>query len=196
MTWDITVLLVCLTLQVMHVRSPIPGAVAYLAVNGLLVQLAFFMRTDIYYVVTNWLQLGNLMGDTQRWLLNVLRHGWSKGTQFDAEGVPERERPLIQMYGVLLVIGVAATIAQFVVFGLPLLLHFAMQAMDGLAAGVSQPSFWDSAAFLLLTTAEFSLLGFVMWREHGAAGWRALTRLTGTVFKRVVAAGRWKAETT
>ncbi|MEK8106250.1 hypothetical protein NKG94_15620 [Micromonospora sp. M12] len=53
-------------------------------------QFLVFMRTDIYYVLGNWLRLGDLMGDTRHWLANQVRRLIGRDPTHDLGGVPAR----------------------------------------------------------------------------------------------------------
>jgi hypothetical protein len=166
MTWDATLLLVCLLLRGAGVPSGIPAALAYLLAGALLFQFAIFLRTDLYYVVTNLLRLGNLMHDTRRWVVNAMA-GWvGAAPRHDLSDVPPRELRFIRWFAAIMVVGVGLTIGEFVLLGLPLLLMFVREAASGLDAGVDSAAFWDSVGLLGVVAAQFSLLFIGVLRER------------------------------
>jgi hypothetical protein len=166
MTWDLGVLLACTLWQLTPLRSPLAGFLAYLLLNGLIFQLAFFMRTDLYFVFTNCFRLGNLMQDTQHWLANLVCRLLRRATPYDLESIPRRELRIIRWYALFYVVGVAVAVADFLLLGLPLLLHLSSQVILGLHAGPTQLSFWDGTGYLLVVLLNFGLLFFVAWREY------------------------------
>lgn len=166
MTWDAAVLLTISLLAAAGRTAPLTQAAAYLLMMSLLFEFALFLRTDLYYVLTNALRLGNLAGDSRRWLLNLLSRILRRDIHHDLSGVPARELRWVRWYAVLAAAGVGVTLAQFVFLGLPLLAVFVAQASAGLAEGVGALDFWSSVATLAVVAAQFGLLGLGMIREH------------------------------
>jgi putative peptide zinc metalloprotease protein len=166
MTWDLLLLLACTLWQLTPLRSPLAGALAYLLLTGLIFQFAFFLRTDLYFVFTNRFRLGNLMQDTQHWLANLVCRLLRRATPYDLESIPSRELRIIRWYALFYVIGVAVALADFLLLGLPLLLHLSSQALLGMSAGPTQLSFWDGTGYLLVVLLDFGLLFFVTYREY------------------------------
>lgn len=162
MTWDLAVLLICLVLRSAGVGGAVPGLAAYLLAVSLVFQFGFFMRTDIYYVFANWLDLGNLLQDTQRWLVNLVR----RRSVYDLSAVPARELRIVKWYALFYLVGVAVVVGQFVVMGLPLLVRFLLQATVGVARGPATADFWDGLLFFALAVGNFGALAYVAWRER------------------------------
>lgn len=166
MTCDMGFLLICLVAQLFLPSVGLLAALSYLLVLGQFSQFAFFMRTDIYYVFANFFRLGNLMQDTQRWLLAKLARVSKWFPSHDLSAISEREMKVIRYYAIFYLIGVFVALAEFVIFGLPLLLAFLRLALSHLQDGPIHLAFWDGFAFLLLVLANFGLLFFIIWRDH------------------------------
>ena len=166
MTCDLLVLLGCLLLQLAGVTWWLPRMAAYVLAVGLLFQFAFFMRTDVYYVFANWLRLGNLMQDTQHWIVNLAGRWIGRPPRFDLSAVPARELRVVRYYAAFYVVGIAVAVIDFLVFGLPLLIHFVRQAVAGLSWKGDWAAFADSVIFLALTAAQFAALGYVVLRDR------------------------------
>ena len=141
------------------------GALAYIALISILSQFAFFLRTDIYFVLANWLRLGNLMDDTRQLAANRVLSLMGRSPRFDLSAVPGRELRAARWFAGLWLVGVAAVIGEFLVLGLPVLLRMLTEAYDGLTAGPSQVAFWDGLAFVLVVTINFGLLGYLTVRD-------------------------------
>jgi hypothetical protein len=179
MTWDATVLLSCMLLQAGDVHSQVPQMIAYLLSMSLLFELGLYLRTDVYYVVTNVLRLGNLMQDTRRWLTNLAARGVRSAPRHDLSDIPPRELRLVRWYAIFAVVGVAITIGQFVLLGLPLLLRFARDAASGLHTGPGNLSFWDSTGLLAVLATQFGLLFIGVVRERRRRRVRAARAAAG-----------------
>ncbi|HEX2054293.1 MAG TPA: PqqD family protein [Actinomycetota bacterium] len=169
MVFDATVLTGALVSQIANAGGPWPGTVAFLAAVHLLFQLAFFMRTDIYYVIGNRFRLGNLMGDARALLGNRLRALVGKPAASDLSGVPDREMRFVRWYALLLVAGVGVTIGQFFFYGLPIMARFGTESFSALSGGPGGAGFWDGVAFLGTTALNFGLLFYVIVRDRRAA---------------------------
>lgn len=175
MTCDMGILLLCLVLQLIAIASPLPAAIAYLTAIGIISQFAFFLRTDIYYVFANIFHLGNLMQDTQHWLINLAHRIIGRPGPYDQSAIPRRELTIIRWYAIFYLIGVVVLLGEFVLLGLPLLLEFLRQAVADLSIGPTHITFWDGAGFIFIVLLNFGLLFFVMWRDH-VANRRAIPR--------------------
>lgn len=169
MTNDMGILLLCLLLQIAAIPSPLPAVLAYLAALDLVWQSAFFLRTDLYYVFATALRLGNLLQDTQRWLLNRAARVIGRPAPYDLSAVPPRELAIIRWYALFYLVGVGVVLGGFFILGLPLLLQFVRQAIMDMAVGPTRLVFWDGLAFLALVLLNFGVLGWLLWRDQREA---------------------------
>jgi hypothetical protein len=165
MTWDLAVLLTCLVLHATLLPYAVVGAVIYMTTMGLIFQCAFFMRTDMYYVLTNRLRLGNLMEEMRTWLADLARRAVGRPPRGDLSTVPPREMRWVRGYAFFCAVSFVAL--SFVAFELylPMLSKFVLSAADGLTAGPGHAEFWDAAAFLTVTLGYFVVLIAVSIRD-------------------------------
>jgi putative peptide zinc metalloprotease protein len=169
MTWDMAVLLACTLLRMAGVAWPVLGAISFLALVSILSQFAFFLRTDIYFVLVNWLRLGNLMQDTRDWLANCLNDLIRRPRPHDLSAVPPRELRVARWFAGLWILGVGIVVGEFLLLGLPLLLRMLAESVAGLAQGPEQPlAFWDGLAFVLIVGLNFGILGVLSVRDFRA----------------------------
>lgn len=165
MTWDLAVLETCLVLHATLLPLPVVGAVIYMTTMGLLFQCAFFMRTDMYYVLTNRLRLGNLMEEMRQWLGNLGCRLAGGRPRYDLSGVPAREMRFVRGYAVFCAVSfVALSYAAWMLY-LPILSRFVLGAAHGLTAGPTHAEFWDASAFLTVTLGYFFVLIGVSIRD-------------------------------
>ncbi|MET8912703.1 PqqD family protein [Micromonospora sp. NPDC004551] len=166
MTFTMSALLLSLLAQLVGWEGQPIRAIGFLCLVTLLLELAFFMRTDVYYVIVTWLRLGNLMADTWQYVGNQLARLVRRPQPYDLSSVPARELRIVRWYSLFLVLGVAIFVGQFLMLGLPLLISFVQDATAKVAAGPSTAGFWDAVVLLLLAVAHFGTLGVVALRRR------------------------------
>ena len=164
MTWDLLVFFVCLVVYAAYPLA-ILRDVEYVLAMGLLFQCAFFMRTDVYYLFTNWLRLGNLKQDMQHWLLNGANRLVGRRPWHDLSQLPQRELKIVRLYAVFCVVSFLVLTWAALVLYFPLLSKFMTQALDQLGDGPTQPAFWDAVALLTVTVSYFTLLVYMLGRD-------------------------------
>lgn len=165
MTWDLVVLLTCLVLHATVLPYSVVAAVIYMTTMGLIFQCAFFMRTDMYYVLTNRLRLGNLMQEMRQWLANQVQRASGRPPRHDLSGVPPRELRIARGYAAFCAVCFVALSYVAWLLYLPMLLRFVRGAAQGVASGPAQAEFWDAAAFLTVTLGYFLVLIAVTIRD-------------------------------
>jgi hypothetical protein len=169
MTCDVAIVTGCLVTQVAGLGGAgerVARAVAYMLVVALLFQCLVFMRTDVYYVLANWLRVGNLHEDTRHLLANRVRRLTGRAPAHDLSAVPERELRIIRWYAPFYLAGSAAVLVALGFLVVPGLWPFVDMALAGVAGSVGTVGFWDGAGFLLLVLAQFTALIWVTVRER------------------------------
>ena len=179
MTCDVTVLLCCMLLLLVGAPPGVPSAISYVVIAPIIFQLAFFMRTDVYYVITNLLRLGNLMSDTRRWLANLVARLIGRVPRHDLSDIPPRELRMVRWYSVVLVAGVGVVIAHLVFLGLPLLAHIFGESVAGLREGPASAEFWDGLALYAFLALQFGLLFIGVLRERRRVAARSAAAVAG-----------------
>jgi putative peptide zinc metalloprotease protein len=165
MTFDMSVLLVGLLLQLAGFGRGIAALLTYIVGVQLVFQLAIFLRTDLYFVLTNWLRTGNLTQDVR----DILRDRWRRlagRPGLDLSGISDRERRIAQRYLPFYLLGMVAALANLVVFVLPVLVTLVARAVGGVAGHGGEMSRWDGVAFLAVIAINVGLLGSVVYRER------------------------------
>jgi putative peptide zinc metalloprotease protein len=166
MTWDLTVILGCLSAELAGATAQLPRTVIYTLCLTLIYQFSVFMRTDIYYVIANWLRLGDLMGDTRHLVANVTRQLLGQPPQHDLTGVPDRELRIIRWYAVYYIAGSALVTAGFLLLSIPAVIRMTRIAVAGISAGPTTAGGWEGTGFLALVLFQFGTLAFVSRQER------------------------------
>lgn len=152
-----------------------------LALFGIAEQFAFYMRTDVYFVIAELAGCKNLFADATGYLSHragrLFRRGGSAARAADPLlELPGAERPVVRAYAALVLVGGAVTTAVFVFYALPAVIGSYARAVDELAGGwtLSRSGGILDAVALVVATLPFQVL-FVrsFLRTHG----RQLRRL-------------------
>lgn len=98
-----------------HVVLRFLKALILMQIISMVWQCLFFMQTDVYYIMTNYLNCKNLFGDTLAFLSSSLHRVWDRFPYRDLSAVPQREMRIIRGYALFFVLGNIAA-ALFLLF--------------------------------------------------------------------------------
>lgn len=127
-------------------------------------QLFLFLRTDLYYVITNLLSCKSLLQDTENFLRNRLARVFSFISPVDQSGVPAAEMKVVRVYAVVWVVGRAAALALLLLITIPLMVRYIGSIATTLRAGfsVSPYHFVDSLILAVYSLIPLTL-GTALW---------------------------------
>ncbi|MFG2351722.1 hypothetical protein [Streptomyces phaeochromogenes] len=148
-------------------------AVAYTTLLRLAWQFYFFLRTDLYYVLTTLLGCSALHEATSVYLRTKLSRlpGVRPPDRGDVSAWSPRDRLMAPWFALVTVCGVGFLLATAVLAVVPLLWGFATRIGPELAHGTAGGAgFWDSVVSLTLFVAEVALLVLVSRREAARKG--------------------------
>ena len=169
LTWDLLLMAACLVMQLAGRDGALVRGVVYTLTLSVVYQFLVFMRTDIYFVLGNWLRLGDLMGDTRRWLVNQALRPAGRAPRHDLGDVPARELRIIRWYAPFYVVGSLAVTAALLALTVPAMVTMVELAVDGIESPVTELAFWSGAGFLALVALQFATFGWVVVTERRAA---------------------------
>ncbi|MPZ81567.1 MAG: hypothetical protein GEV28_14665 [Actinophytocola sp.] len=149
------------------------GLVAALALVVLLsmtIQLQVYMRTDLYYVLMEWLHGRNLFQDGLSYV-RYLRSRLSRRPAADPTvDLPAGERRGVRVYAVAMALGSVVTLTGFGLFGLPILVEgiagAAVGLVEGLAPGGNPMRALDSALIILIEGTLQVIFLVTFYRGH------------------------------
>lgn len=154
---------------------------------GILWQFRFYMQTDVYYVITNWLGCRNLIADARAYLVSLARRlaGRSAGNPSWSD---DRERRITKVFSLFYLGGVVITLVVFFGFTVPIVVRGCSGSIRALMAGFSagHAGFLDGVAFLLLAGLQYGLLLYVTLGRR-LRQWRQRRAATGVVGEKAVA---------
>jgi len=127
-------------------------------------QFLLFLRTDIYYVLANYLGCRNLMNDTETHLRNWAARIFPGIAHRDQSGIPAAEARVIRIYSLLWLAGRIAALMLLFFVTIPVCVLYVRKLIITFHAGFSA----NPSAFLdcLLLTSYILvplLIGMAMW---------------------------------
>lgn len=143
-------------------------AVAFMSLLGILAQLYFFLRTDVYHLITTVLGCVDLHATARELLHNRMWRLLGRTDRLaDETRWDPRDRAVARWYAPLYAIGYAAMLAVLVFVALPLAWHFLGTAV----AAVTDPAvpvarFWDALLFLVASAGQLVLAAALAVRDR------------------------------
>jgi hypothetical protein len=132
-------------------------------------QLYFFLRTDVYHLLTTVLGCVDLHTVTRQYLGNAVNRRLGRGHRL----VPEdtwhpRDRRVARWYAPLVVAGYGLAIGLLVLVMLPIAWTFFSAAVGRVFLGeaASGAQFWDAAVLLALNVGQLVLAAVLALRER------------------------------
>jgi putative peptide zinc metalloprotease protein len=119
-------------------------ALLFIFILGLLWQCFLFVRTDLYYAVSNFFGCKNLLGDTEALLRAMLGRLLPFISPRDAPDIPARELRVVKAYIGIWLLGRVVALAVLVLVYIPIIYHYVTTVAATLAAGYKA----DHHAFL------------------------------------------------
>jgi putative peptide zinc metalloprotease protein len=172
--WDSFVVCLCVLL-VAYAELPVLGvrllgALAITVLLSMIAQAQVYVRTDLYYVLMEWLRARNLYRDG----ISYVRHLWHRRAGPDPlADLPARERRGVRVYAVAMAVGCTVALTSFLAFGLPIIVQGVVGAFGGLVAGGNVLHMVDSALVIVVECtlqAMFVVTFLRRRRERKAVG--------------------------
>ena len=132
---------------------------------GIMWQFLFFVRTDIYYVVSNMLSCRNLYDDSWNLILNTVLS--PLGLEAKSTDISSRELRIIKLYAPFMLTATALSISVFTLFGLSILFQVLFKGIQMLSLSyeANLPNFTEG--LLLMCLASLHIAGFLYFLVHG-----------------------------
>jgi putative peptide zinc metalloprotease protein len=139
-------------------------AMIFMYLFRLLWQCCLFVRTDFYYVITNFFGCKNLMRDTRVFIRNLLARAIGSKKLTDQTHIPLRERRVIRMYSILWVFGRGVAFYSLLFITLPILFQYLSGAVTALqrGSGGNHYRYFDSVLVGALNLAPL-IIGLTLW---------------------------------
>jgi hypothetical protein len=164
MRWDAFLIAVC-ALVVAHAGLPegvnrIVAALALVTLLSMFIQVQVYMRTDLYYVLMEWLRGRNVFQDGVAYLRHLVRRGSADPTA----DLPARERRGVRVYAVAMALGSAISLTVFALFGLPIVVTGVVGAFGGLGGDLWRAV--DSAVVIVVECVLQAAFLVAFYRGH------------------------------
>jgi hypothetical protein len=140
-------------------------AMAYATVLRVIWQGAFYLETDIYYILMTAFKCINLQRTTRAYIRHLIltmlrKHStWHEDLQWNP-----RDRAVARWYIFVYLCGYSVSLYLFCFVGIPVLLQLFGTALAHLSSGLttSPAAFFDAVVFLLLNCLPLLLVGIVV----------------------------------
>lgn len=138
----------------------------------LLWQFFFFVRTDVYYLITTFFDCKNLMKDTEMFLRRQTARLFPKIRYADQHGIPEAEMRVIRAYSLVWLLGRALAFSVLFLVTIPVTIRYIFGLHATFSRGFSNNryEFVDSAVFVFLSLGPM-FLGMWLWIRSLVRGW-------------------------
>lgn len=163
---------VCVSaLLVAHAGLP-PGADRLLAaftvvvLVSMVVQAQVYLRTDLYYVLMEWLRGRNLYQDGLAYVRHLARRVLRRPSTDPVAHLPARERRGVRAYAVFMACGCVVALGSFAMFGLPILVQGIAGAFGGLLHSGDVLRMVDSALVIAVEGALQVIFVVTFLRVH------------------------------
>jgi len=100
---------------------------------GIMWQFLFFIRTDIYYVISNLLGCRNLYGDSWRLIYNTFSS--LLGHERKSLDIPPKELKVVKLYAPFMFVATILTVSLFTLFGIPTLIEIVINSIQMMELG-------------------------------------------------------------
>lgn len=141
---------------------PWPGklalGLAFLTLLRFTWQFYFFLRTDLYFVLSSVTGCHDLHGATNAYLRNLAGRALGRRTLVDESDWTERDRTMARRYAPFSVLGVLVLTATVAVAVIPIAVEFLRRLIHGMLSGTWDPHFYDSAISAAFTLIPLLLL--------------------------------------
>ncbi|WP_316568622.1 PqqD family peptide modification chaperone [Neobacillus sp. YIM B06451] len=154
MMWDVVIILICLAVQLTTKNELLIAyskLIVFLTLFAFLFQFIIFLRTDLYFVVSNWKNTSALHQNS----LMYLQKTFLKKEMPDWEQLPEHEKKNAVWFGFLYGIGGIIAITLFFYFQAPAILYGLTTVYHSITLyGIESFYFWDSVLVLAVFTLQ------------------------------------------
>ncbi|MGW6930003.1 hypothetical protein ACWGE0_08010 [Lentzea sp. NPDC054927] len=141
-------------------------AVAFAALLRVIWQFFFYLRTDIYVLVSTVLGCVDLHGAARQMVRNRFRRLLGR-SETDESVLHPVDRKVARWYSWLVVVGYTASLTTFVLAGAPVAYRFATGVIGRITGdGVPTALLLDSIVFGGVAIAQCAVLGWLMVRER------------------------------
>jgi putative peptide zinc metalloprotease protein len=157
LAWD-SLLIGTSTLLVAYAGLPaladrLLAALSLVVLLSMLLQTRVYLRTDLYYVLMEWLRGRRLVEDGWAFVRHLARRLRRRSSQDPTADMSARERRGVRIYAVAMAGGVAVALISFVAYGLPILIEGVIRAVTNLIDGLHDGEplrVLDSTAIILV----------------------------------------------
>jgi hypothetical protein len=143
-------------------------ALAYTTVLRFIWQFYFYLKTDIYYVLTAMTGCVDLQRTTRQYIWNCLYRLLGKtGRIVDEADWHPRDRKIVPYYAPFYMVGYLISIGVLIIVAIPVAYYYLSGILTRLLTSKAlNIGFWDVCVFLALNLLQLIVFVTLLWREH------------------------------
>lgn len=153
------------------------SVILHIFLLGIMFQLQVYMRTDLYYMVSDLWRCYNLFGDSMDYLVHLARRmvrpllpgGKREPLQDPLEALPEHERSKVRLFSCFVMVGAGLALFMFAFYGVPIIVGVFIRAFVSAWHGIIHRQavpFLDGAAVILVEGFFQVTFLVVMWKQR------------------------------
>jgi putative peptide zinc metalloprotease protein len=129
-------------------------------------QFLLFIRTDLYYAISNLFGCRNLYGDSWSYVLsNFLR--LFKGKKIKLQ-IPKKEQKIVRIYAPLMLVATVFSVLFFAFWGLPIFLTVFFEGVNLFSVGIQGNLEPLLEGFVLICLTVLQIFGFLFFLIRGS----------------------------
>jgi hypothetical protein len=142
------------------------AALALVALLSVFIQVQVYMRTDVYYVLMEWLRGRNVFEDSVAYLRHLLRRVSGRASADPTADLPFRERRGVRIYALAMAVGSTISLTVFALYGLPIVIAGIVGAFNGLVTADDPLRALDSGPIIVLEGVLQTIFLVTFYRGH------------------------------
>lgn len=161
LAWTSILTFICLLMQFYFLNEIVNKVLKFavlMQLQTVVFQTLLFLRTDLYYVLANFLKIDDL-NESMKFILKNLFTLNFKEIRNMLKGIPKREKKVIEIYSTLSFIGIVISLYLFFVIDLPIVFYSVKQTLEKtLNKQLFSIAYWDGIALGTLALCPIVIL--------------------------------------
>ena len=159
-------------LQAQHAPPWLAGLcllISFSSILRLVWQLLFYLQTDLYFVISHALGCADLQNAARFQIRTQLRRLTRRPAPVSETEWSDRDRLVAKWYAPVFVLGYAFSLGSLAWAGIPTTVRLWSTLVERLWSHTSLESILDAVSFVLLSTLNWGLLGYISLRDRRRA---------------------------
>jgi putative peptide zinc metalloprotease protein len=144
---------------------------------SLIWQFLLFIRTDIYFAISNFFRCRNLYSDSWNFILNFFLKVF-KRKQLE-QNIPQKELKVIKIYAPIMFFSTILALLLFAIFALPIFSFVFIEGINRMLAGIQGNIMFFVEGLLLTCLIGIQLFSFILFTIRSLFRFTSILRFIG-----------------